>query len=334
MRIQEDQILSGVRHAQLSTWGNKYNPVTPSIKKENDVIIFSTADVQVSVDSFDEIILTIIIKFLFMPIWLIKQCYENGHVILGQQSIDDKINDWIKIGIVWKESSVTGQYVRPTYALFSLFGITPYPYTNIPFNTLTHTISEEKVMFDIMYGSSPIIEKEKIKIPRVSELGFPLNKEGTNVISEEDFRNPILYTAQGLKELERVENEINLGIKTKAKITPELDNFKYFVIAKKKNNTGDAKKDYIFHVPDLAIPLPRIDGKAKSVAIEVELTDKKVDYQESLNRYKDNNKFGVVYWLCNSNAIAQSLKTAYKEIGGTGSCRVVLQEFIIPSPDF
>lgn len=332
MKLNKNLIEEGVKRAQLSTWGNKYNPVVPSIKKEGENIYLSTNDTTVILNSFDEITLTILVKFLFVPIWLVKQFYSSGSITF--YNIDEKINSLVKVGLIWIEDSVTGRYLRPTYALFNLFGLNPYNYTNIPFNTLTHTISEEKAMFDIMSGLSPIIEKEQIKLPRVSELGFSPNKKGTNVIAEEDFRNPTLFTEQGINDLNKVENAINKGILNKQKITPELQDFKYFTIVKKVANTGRFKKDYSFHIPDLVIPIPRDNGKSKSIAVEVELTDKRVDYKESLLRYKDNNKFGVVYWLCNSSAIATSLKNAYKEIGGCGSCKVVLQEFVIPSPEF
>lgn len=333
MRLTKSQISSGIKHAQQSTWGNRYNPVTPSIKKENGVLILSTMDDRIIINNFDEIVLTIIAKFLFMPVWLIKQCY-NFDGFQDFEDTDKKINDWISIGLIWKEDSVTGQYVRPTYSLFSLYGIPPYTYTNIPFNTLTHTISEEKVMFDIMSGRSEIIKKENIKIPKFSELGLPNYTLGTNVIAEEDFRFPSLYTDKGIQELIDIENKINNGIKNGETITPELEDFKYFVIANKVDSTGNNRKDWNFHLPDLCIPIPRDKGKSKSIAIEVELTNKRNDYVESLKRYKNNNKYESVYWLCNSNAIAQSLKNAFKEIGGCGSCKVVLQEFVIPSPEF
>lgn len=332
MKLNKEVISSGARRAILTTWGNKYNFVVPSIKKDGDLLYLSTSDLSVCINSFDEILLTIIIKFLFMPIWLIKDCYCFAGNLY--EDIEQKIQDWINIGIIWKEDSVTGQYVRPTYALFQLFGLNPYPYVNIPFNTLTHTISEEKVVFDIMSGNSDIIKREKINIPRISELGFSPSNYGTNVISEVDFKNPKLYTEEGLKELELIENKINQGIANKEIITPELEDFRFFVLVKNTNNEKLNKKKYNFHIPDLVIPLPRENGKPKSIAIEIELTDKRYNYEETLLRYKDNNKFGVVYWLVASTNIANSIKLAYNKIGGTGSCRTVLSEFIIPYPKY
>lgn len=338
--IDESFISSGIKTAQNNTWGNKYRNIIPNIQKEGAVIKLSYGNILVEINSFDEIILTIIMKFLFMPIWLIKQCY-NGFNIIQDDSIDNKINSWIDIGLVWKESAVTGNYIRPTYSLFTLFGESPYTYTNIPFNTLTHTICEEKVMFDVMSGESNINSNEKDSLlPRVSELGFKEDivfndfSLGTNIIAEEDFRNPKLYTEEGIKELNDTEYQINKGIKEKATITPELTDFRQFVLIKKIDNTGFVKKDYKFHVPDLIIPCLRKEGRPKSIAIEVELSNKRArNYEETMLRYKDNNKYGTVYWLCNTPAIMESLRSAYTSVGGTGTCKTKLIEFIIPTPD-
>lgn len=305
----------------------------PDIKKENNIIKLSNSNISVNIDSFDEIILTIILKFLFCPVWLIKQFYQTW-MIAGIENPENKINEWVEIGIVWKEAAVTGQYVRPTYLLFKLFGEKPETFYNIPFNTLTHTISEQKVMFDIMSGKSEILKREKV-LPRISELGFEDNILGTNILTESDFRNPKLFKQEGIKELSETENKINECIKNKINITPELLNFNQFVLVKKINNSGIIKKDYSFHIPDLIIPLVRNNGNPKSIAIEVELTNKRsLAYEETMNRYKDNNKFGSVYWLCNSPYIYESLRNAFESVGGTGTCKTVLMEFVVPSPEF
>ena len=340
MELDKDFILSGTKNAQLNTWGNKYNSTVPNIKKEGSEITLSSFDCCVKINNFDEIVLTIILKFLFMPVWLMKQFYSAPYNILGMENIDDKINSWIQIGLIWKESSVTGEYVRPTYSLFDLFGETPYTYLNIPFNVLTHTISEEKVMFDIMTGDSEIVNIERKNnpnklLPRISELGFNEDKRGTNVIAEEDFRNPNLFKPDGIKELNNSEHEIFESIKNGNNITPELTNFKLFPIVKKIDNTGIIKNDYKFHLPDLIIPTLRNNGNPQSIAIEIELTNKRtVNYVETLKRYKDNNKFGSLYWLCNNNSISAALRSAYDEIDGTGTCKMYLLEFVVPFPEF
>lgn len=327
-----ESILSGTKHAQINTWGGRYNKTVPSITRNGSVITYSTSLVSVDISAFDEIVLTIIMKFLFVPVWLVKQFYQSEIKMVGNEDyVDEMVHKWIKLGIVWKESEVTGQYLRPTYALFQMFQQPPYRYCNIPFNTLRHTICEEKVMFDVMSGASEIIEKEKV-MPRVSELGFEGKLSGTNVIAEEDFRNPSLFGEY--RKIMDVEYGVNEGMKRGSKVTPELQDFRYFNIVKKVDNTGNVKSDFKFHVPDLIIPVIRDKGKPMSIAIEIELSNKRVNYVESMERYKDNNKFGVVYWLCATPQIATYLREAYEQVGGTGSCRTELLEFIIPFPEF
>lgn len=338
-RLTNDFIQAGTRNAQENTWNNRYNSVIPSIKKDGNKIILSSAHETVELDSFDEIILTIIIKFLFAPVWLLKQFY-NTWMIAGLDDPEEKINSWVNIGLVWKEAAVTGQYVRPTYLLFKLFGQDPEKFYNIPFNTLTHTISEEQVMFEVMSGRGPIgeaiLKREKVKLlPRISELGFDENNNGTNIITECDFRNPALFKDEGIKELNDTEHKINEGMRNGETVTPELEKFNQFVLVKKINNTGTIKKDFVFHIADLIIPTIRNNGKPQSIAIEVELTNKRaVNYEETMKRYKDNNKYGAVYWLCNTPDIANNLREAYSTVGGTGTCRTILLEFTIPTPSF
>ena len=330
--LKPDEILAGTKNAMENTWGNRYNKVMPAVKKEGAKITYSTSTVSVDITPFDEIILTIIMKFMFAPVWLIKQFYSYEFSIAGSDSmVDELIDKWIQLGIVWKEADVTGQYLRPTYALFQMFRQDPYPYHNLPFNTLRHTICEEKVMFEVMFGSSEIVKKEKV-MPRISELGFDFKLSGTNIISEEDFRNPTLY--KDYDKIVRIEREINEGMEKGVKVTPELLDFRMFNIVKKVDNTGIVKNDFKFHIPDLIIPVIRDNGHPQSIAIEIELTNKRANYIETMERYKDNNKFGVVYWLCNEESIANAIREAYEEVGGTGSCRMELLEFVVPSPNF
>lgn len=336
--LDKESILVGTLNAQENTWKNRYNAVLPDIKKIGEIIQLTSGNKIVFIDSYDEIILTIIIKFLFSPVWLINSFYQTWKIAGISDLSQNKINDWIDIGLIWKEASVTGQYIRPTYLLFKLFGLPPETFCNIPFNTLTHTISEQQVMFDIMSGkgtiSEMIIKNKNSYLPRVSELGFNNSINGTNVITESDYRNPKLFREEGIAELSDTENTINEGMKNGDSITPELLNFNQFVLVKKINNTGVVKKDFAFHIPDMIIPVLRENGKPKSIAIEVELTNKRYAYEETMKRYKDNNKFGTVYWLCNSPNISASLRNAYELVEGTGTCKTILMEFVIPAPEF
>lgn len=330
--IDPDSLLVGTVNAQDNTWKNRYNNIVPTIKKEGAVIRYSTSKVSVEIAPFDEIILTIIMKFMFTPVWLIKQFYNHSFDIVGNDiTVEEILNKWVELGIVWRESDVTGQYLRPTYALFKLFRQDPYPYHNLPFNMLRHTICEQQVVFDIMSGNSEILKYEET-MPRISELGFDFKLSGTNVISEKDFRNPSLF--KDYSKITDTENKINQGMKDGLKVTPELLDFRLFNIVKKIDNTGVVRNDFSFHIPDLIIPNLRKNGKPQSIAIEVELTNKRFGYEETIKRYKNNNKFGSLYWLVNDEATANYIRMAYEKEGGTGDCKMKILEFIIPSPDF
>lgn len=330
--LTEDFILAGTLNAQENTWKKKFNATLPNIKKEECKIKLSNGNHSVYIDSFDEIVLTIVLKFLFCPVWLTKQFYETW-MIAGIEDPANKIKEWVDIGLVWIESDVTGLYIRPTFLLFKLFGETPEKFYNIPFNTLRHTICEQKVMFDVMCGNSEILKRENT-LPRISELGFEDSEKGTNILTECDFRNPYLYKDEGIIKLSETENKINEGMKNGEIITPELLDFSQFVLIKKVNNKGSVKKDYKFHIPDLIIPVIRKNGKPQSIAIEVELSNKRGGYIETMERYKNNNKYGSVYWLCRDSSTIEALRAAYEEVGGTGTCKTILLEFVVPSPKF
>ena len=332
--LSSDMILAGVGQAKANTWGSRYHPTFPSLSKDGSIIKLVDGNLTMEINPFDEIVLTILVKFCFCPVWLIKYFYSKESNILGDNTAKENINNWITFGLVWLENAVTGAYLRPTYQLFTLFGMEPYPYTNIPFNTLTHTIAEEDIMFQIMSGQNPIFEREKENLlPRVSELGFDDDNFGTNIISEEDFRNPKLYTDEGIKELSQSEHDIDCAIENKSQVSPELYNFRLFTLVKKINNTGEIKKDYKFHVPDLVIPCLRQNGLPKSIAIEVELTNKRGNYIETMERYKNNNKFGIVYWFCTNPGTVNSLRESYKAIGGTGNTKCSILEYMVPFPE-
>lgn len=333
MKMQKEQIFSGLLQVSENTWAKKFNHTSPIIEKKETIIELTVNNKTVTINSIDEIVLTIIMKYLFCPVWIVKQWYDKVSLSTNI-NIDKKLDDWVDIGLVWKEGSVTGQYFRPTYLMFKLFGVDPVPYSTIPFNMLTHTISEQQCMFDIMSGNSPIISRERV-MPRISELGFAPSKTGTNALSEGDFRFPNMMKDSGIIELSEAENKIVEGIKNKQPVTQELKEFKYFVISRKIDNTGIVRKDYVFHIPDIVIPVVRDNGKPMSIAVEVELTNKRVNgYESALERYKNNNRYCACYWLCSDSGTADSIKRAYQKIGGTGTCRTVLLEFKIPSPNF
>ena len=121
-------------------------------------ILFTTHNREIARTPFDEVILTIVLKFLFVPVWLVKQWYGLGTSMVSSDNfVDSMIQDWIDIGIVWKEAEVTGEYLRPTYALFQMFQTPPYRYYNIPFNTLRHTKFFMSLLLELDYAYYSIL---------------------------------------------------------------------------------------------------------------------------------------------------------------------------------
>lgn len=337
-KIEINELLSSTRNADLNTW-ERYHKVMPNIIKTDFNITLKTDMYEVKITSHEEVILHIIQCFQFCPIWLVEKFLNENKL----NSMEDPVNiikSWINIGLVWIEGSVTGEYLRPTYFMYKLFGKEGKTFSSIPFNKLTHTISEQQVMYEVMSGIDNKLNKtfNKIFVPRYSELGINC-QIGTNIIREEEFRSISVFMSSNIPEIEQSEYEIREEIRNGKKITPELRDFKKFLIIKKKDNKGSIKTDYDIHIPDLIIPLPRYidkntgESKALSIAIEVELTKKSLNsYIHIMNKFKDNNKFGYLVYYCANGKIAELIKKAYNSVNGLGHTQLVIYEFVIPSP--
>lgn len=328
MKMDEDYISAGTMAARRNTWGT-YNRTAPTVERGPGFLRYSTSLVSVEIWPFDEIILHILLKFLWMPVWLMERFFGYQYPYAGLDGVvQERLSQWEQLGIVWTEEHPTGTYVRPTHALFQMFSQEPTSYNIIPANLLTHTVCEETVCFEVMTGISPILKKEKT-MPRVSELGLEGNMSGTNILPEIDFR--YLARQDEYHTIMEVEHELEEAVRNGGpNLTAELKDFRWFTIAKKVNNTGTVRQDYRFHIPDLIIPNIRQEGKPMSIAIEVELSNKRaVNYEETMLRYRDNTRFAAVYWLCDGIISAQ-LHKAYDSVGGTGSTRMEVVEFQPP----
>lgn len=324
----EDYISAGTIAAKRNTWGS-YNRTAPTVERCPGFLRYSTSLVTVEVWPFDEIILYVLLKFLWMPVWLVELFYGYQYQYAGLEGVvQDKLRQWEQLGIIWVEQHTTGDYIRPTYALFQMFSQDPVQYNTIPANLLTHTVCEETICFEVMSGVSPILKKEKT-MPRVSELGFDGNLQGTNILPEVDFRYPVRQDEYA--KIMEVEHQLDEAVRTGGpNLTEELMDFRWFTIAKKVDNTGNVRQDFRFHIPDLIIPNIREGGKPRSIAIEVELSNKRaVNYEETMLRYRDNTRFSSVYWFCDG-IIASQLQKAYDATGGTGSTRMEIIEFQPP----
>lgn len=163
-------------------------------------------------------------------------------------------------------------------------------------------------------------------MPRYSPLGLE-NPSGTNIISESKFNGLLFYKNKSESEIADIERSLENQINDKKVITDEFQNFSKFVIVKKDTE----KNNYLFHVPDLIIPIKRKDGRAQSIAIEVELSDKKIRrYTKTLEMYKNNNRYGYVVWLSQNDKITSNLTSAFKKINGLGDVKMAIYPFKTP----
>lgn len=336
MGIKVDSFLSnsGI-NAEKNTWERRSNTV-PSIVKNENYLTLRTDTEDVHISSFEECVLQVIAGFTFCPAWLVEQWLGEKHVV-GDKTEKEVIISWIRSGIVWIQNSVTGEYLRPTNLLFRLFGKPEPKFTDIPYNQLTHTVSEQEVCFSVMSGrpSSPLVKNfEGVFMPKYSPLGIQGDTgRGTNIIREAEFRSMSVFMKKSIPEIEDIESRIKGMIERGESVTPEFEDFKNFIIIKKQDNTGVLKQDYRFHIPDLIIPILRTEGRANSISIEIELSDKKLNrYIDTLQKYRDNNRFGHLVWLTQSESINRSLRQAYKEVGGLGHTQMHIYEFSVPSP--
>ena len=331
----KDVLNSSGKNAELNTWC-RYVKTDPVVTKEDSYIYLKTEDAEAYLGHVEEAVLSLVLDFTYVPAWIAEQWLQKSYVDLVGFDPVEVIKSWVSVGLVWCEGSVTGEYLRPTNFLYSLFGREPEKYSNIPFNRLTHEICEQQVMFEVLTGSgdNPINDVFKdVLLPRYSPLDIGPHETGTNVICERDFRPVFAYQARDGKDIEEVEYSIKQEAKAGEAVTAELKDFTKFVVVKKKGNTGVVSQDYDLHIPDLIVPALRDKGKPRSVAIEIELSRKTLKrYKHTLEKYKDNIKFGSLVWFSINGKVNDLLTQAYEAVGGLGSTEMYIFEFVVPSP--
>lgn len=301
----------------------RHPKVTPNIEKYSDHIVVKTIDNSCELYKLEEVILYIIADFKFAPVWLVQQWFDIYH----RNDYFQSILDWIEVGLVWTETTSMGVYVRPTKFLLDLFQIENDNYIAVPFGLLNHTVSEEQMIFDLHMGNKKSemwqIIKEKELLPVYHPLGITCNGEvGTLALRETHFR----LNRYDTKELVSRDREIMSEIESGAKFTTEFSDFTAFPIVSVYG------KKVIVQTPDVIIPLPRKDGKAQSFAIEIELSPKtKQKYEQIMQNYKDNIKFGTLLYFCGTARIAKMVRDAFDVVGGLGSCELYLLPYTPPA---
>ena len=316
--------------------------VSPSIRKESsDCISVYTAEDKVEVRRLEEVIFYILADFKFIPYWLVQRWYTE--LYNRPELAFSEVSKWIRVGLTWIQSSATGVYLRPTRFLLDMFNedITQTNYTDIPYNQLTHTISEQQVFFDIQIGNPKsefwqyIKENEELLPcyhPLLTDLnnGQRLDGDGTIILREALFRKGTTYrsTEEWLQGDELIRNQIRNG----AKFTEEFNDFTLFNIVTINQSGNETKDDVYKQYPDLLIPVPRKEGIAQSYSIEIEISAKSPDrYDAIMQSYKNNIKFGKLFYLCLTPRITRLVKDAFNRIGGLGTCQLYTLPYTPPS---
>lgn len=310
----------------------------PHIGIENGVLIFKTIDDIAYIRRIDEVVLQVLCEFTFIPIWLIQQWYQ-AFTLDGYRAVIS----WIKVGLAWCEPTALGVYIRPTrFLLDQIFVESTDLKTNeekekekkdlefrkkfrgLPFNLMNHTCAEMQIMFDLMMGNEyselwQLIKKEQYLPPYHPLKVAEENESGTLVLPETLFRENRFKPEEIIAGQEMVRQDIL----AKKAFSAEFNDFSLFPIV----NGFDKANKLNTQRPDLIVPIPRIDGVAQSYAIELELTPKTDErYEKIMRNYKDNDKFGKLFYLCASGIIATRVRNAYQKVKGLGTCRL----FIIP----
>lgn len=303
----------------------RYPRVTPHINMYTDHVEIKTIDDVAQIHKIDEVVLYIIARYRWVPAWLAQQWFEvydiNGY---------DRIEKWIKVGLVWAQTGSTGVFIRPTYFLFSLMEVKETNYTDVPFNLLNHTCAEMQIMFDVMIGNPKseiwhFIQNSPC-LPTYHPLKIkPIEDGGVPILTEDEYRGSI----DGAKVIEGQDKLIR-SIREGSRFTAEFQDYSLFTLAKEDNSNN--KYGIYTQRPDLVIPAFRINGKPQSWAIEMELSAKSGQrYDKIMQSYEDNLIYGYVLYLCGNNSIVEKVKTAYKDIGGLGTCRLFIAPWTAPA---
>lgn len=352
MKVDTDLLEIQDQVAAKNTW-YRAPKVAPSIQKiSSSTFRVRTVEDEVELGVLEEAILNVIVSFKFMPYWIVQRWFNQMNRNPNKNA-GDEIKKWVRIGLVWVETSTTGVYLRPTRFLLDMFKEKQTNYSEIPYNTLTHTISEAQLYFDLTVGNPRSemwqIVKNEETLPRYHPLlvdlneNHPPNESGTIVIREADFRKN--FKSYKPKQLQENEELIKSQIRSGKRYTEELTNFSLFPIVQPNIQNSEKKGEIYTQNPDLIVPLPRKHitnengevvelGRPQSYAIEIELSPKTADrYNDIMIAYKNNIKFGKLFYLCSSQRIARLVKESFQNVKGLGTCELYILPFEVPSMD-
>lgn len=337
--LTKEDIFNNAQTALATTRQKRFQNIKFSAELKNGHYILTSEQGKLSLDIIDEIILYIILKFRFCPLWLAKDWYEENSIgtYIGEEKSVNKLKSFIDFGLLYELPSAVATFLMPTNKLASLFNIELGNFINPPYNTLTHTISEEQVMFDFMSGRSDYL-KDIPHIPFVSNLGLGKYEKGTVVIPESEYSLRSSFIKKHLPLLNDQEASLTKEV-LDGKLITTVDMKELQLVIHKKIS----KEEFDFKVPDLSILAPRKlnkDGIAmpQSTALEVELTNKGwKSYYRLLDLYWDNLKFGNCIYLTPDKGIKDNLTKAINKLyddhekdGIEQTCQFYVVEFEIP----
>lgn len=95
---------------------------------------------------------------------------------------------------------------------------------------------------------------------------------------------------------------------------PEFENENEYLFILYPDDNG---LQLTFHIPDLVLRRPRVDGSPESIAVEVEMSVKDVaSYKKTMLAYKlDTHLYKKVIWVTQSKTIYKRLMKAIEEVG-------------------
>ena len=322
----------------------KANPKNKILKPE-----VRTIEGRIILNKIDEVTLYILCEFKFIPIWLIKQWYQIYNLD-GYESVQT----WIQFGLAWCEPTSLGVYIRPTMFLLNVIyddNDGDKSFIGLPFNLMNHTCAEEQLMFDVMMGNpesefwlsfkkAHIADKLPCYHPMYVNDYDPNDNEGALIIGESRFRADTFDSralTDGHEKVRREMKEKASGFTSEFTTTSENspNNWPLFTLEcggmldRKGNAIIDKNGNLKIETqrPDLAIPMPRKDGKPQSYAIEMELTAKNMArYEKIMSHYQNNDIYGALVYLCGNEYIAKLVRQAFNNVNGLGHCQL----FIIP----